>query len=155
MKDPGDLARLEFGVPGLSVGVCIGVFDTPGSNYHWNAQIIKFIIVLILVAALGGLLTGLGLALSSKALQDREKSRPFECGFDPKTVSRLPFSLRFFLIAVIFLIFDVELLLIFPVVISIFTLSSMAVGITLVVFLVILFAGLAHESNQGSLDWAS
>jgi len=138
----------------LSVGVCIGVFDTPGSNYHWNVQIIKFIIVLILVGVLGGLLTSLGLALSSKSLQDREKSRPFECGFDPKTVSRLPFSLRFFLIAVIFLIFDVELLLIFPVVLRIFSLRSTAVGITLVIFLVILFAGLIHESNQGRLDWA-
>lgn len=138
----------------LSVGVCIGVFDTPGSNYHWNAQIIKFIIVLALVVALGGLLTRLGMALSSKSLQDREKSRPFECGFDPKTVSRLPFSLRFFLIAVIFLIFDVELLLIFPVVLRIFSLRSTAVGVTLVIFLVILFAGLIHESNQGSLDWA-
>lgn len=138
----------------LSVGVCIGVFDTPGSNYHWNAQIIKFIIVLALVVGLGGLLTSLGMALSSKSLQDREKSRPFECGFDPKTVSRLPFSLRFFLIAVIFLIFDVELLLIFPVVLRIFSLRSTAVGVTLVIFLVILFAGLIHESNQGSLDWA-
>jgi len=103
---------------------------------------------------LGGLLTSLGLALSSKSLQDREKSRPFECGFDPKTVSRLPFSLRFFLIAVIFLIFDVELLLIFPVVLRIFSLRPTAVGITLVIFLVILFAGLIHESNQGRLDWA-
>jgi len=138
----------------LSVGVCIGVFDTPGSNYHWNVQIIKFIIVLILVGVLGGLLTSLGLALSSKSLQDREKSRPFECGFNPKTVSRLPFSLRFFLIAVIFLIFDVELLLIFPVVLRIFSLRPTAVGITLVIFLVILFAGLIHESNQGRLDWA-
>lgn len=104
------------------------------------------------MVVLGGLLTSLGVALSSKSLQDREKSRPFECGFDPKTVSRLPFSLRFFLIAVIFLIFDVELLLIFPVVLRIFSLRSTAVGVTLVIFLVILFAGLIHESNQGSLD---
>merc|ERR1712150_470720 len=45
---------------------------------------------------------------------NREARRPFECGFSTKEERRFPFSLRFFLVALIFLIFDVEILIIFP-----------------------------------------
>nr|QWZ46355.1 NADH dehydrogenase subunit 3 [Pelecyphorus contortus] len=91
---------------------------------------------------------------SKKMYSDREKSSPFECGFDPKSPARLPFSLHFFLIAIIFLIFDVEITLLFPMIISI-KFSNMALYfMVLLTFIIILILGLFHEWNQGALNWS-
>nr|YP_010895151.1 NADH dehydrogenase subunit 3 [Iteaphila macquarti]WJW73677.1 NADH dehydrogenase subunit 3 [Iteaphila macquarti] len=93
--------------------------------------------------------------LSKKTIIDREKSSPFECGFDPKSSSRLPFSLRFFLIAIIFLIFDVEIALILPMIL-IFKISNWMVWTTTsMIFILILLLGLYHEWNQGALNWSN
>nr|AZH80880.1 NADH dehydrogenase subunit 3 [Caridina zeylanica] len=92
--------------------------------------------------------------LAKKTILDREKSSPFECGFDPKSSARLPFSLRFFLIALIFLIFDVEITLILPLA-SIMNFTNIKSWIfTGVFFLILLLLGLYHEWNQGALEWA-
>nr|YP_009261946.1 NADH dehydrogenase subunit 3 [Symplecta hybrida]AMN09061.1 NADH dehydrogenase subunit 3 [Symplecta hybrida] len=92
--------------------------------------------------------------LSKKSINDREKSSPFECGFDPKSSSRLPFSLRFFLIAIIFLIFDVEIALILPMVMIINFSNIITWMLTSIFFIIILLIGLYHEWNQGALNWS-
>lgn len=96
----------------------------------------------------------LGWVLSKRGLEDREKSSPFECGFDPIKSARLPFSLRFFLLAIIFLIFDVEIVLLFPALISLVSTFDLRLLVGISLFLLILIAGLFHEWNEGSLDWA-
>nr|QDP18036.1 NADH dehydrogenase subunit 3 [Psedna nana] len=92
--------------------------------------------------------------LSKKMINDREKSSPFECGFDPKSSARMPFSIRFFLIAVIFLIFDIEIALILPIVIILKSSSLLVWSFSTATFLLILLGGLYHEWNQGALQWA-
>nr|YP_010291950.1 NADH dehydrogenase subunit 3 [Phlaeoba antennata]ATO88585.1 NADH dehydrogenase subunit 3 [Phlaeoba antennata]QOL01043.1 NADH dehydrogenase subunit 3 [Phlaeoba antennata] len=92
--------------------------------------------------------------LSKKMINDREKSSPFECGFDPKNSARMPFSLRFFLIAVIFLIFDVEIALILPIVIIMKSSNLMIWTMSTAFFIIILLMGLYHEWKQGALQWA-
>nr|YP_010447194.1 NADH dehydrogenase subunit 3 [Tibia fusus]UTM92202.1 NADH dehydrogenase subunit 3 [Tibia fusus] len=96
----------------------------------------------------------LGWILAKRAISDREKSSPFECGFDPIKSARLPFSLRFFLLAIIFLIFDVEIVLLFPALATVMSGLSLELAIGIFLFLIILILGLFHEWNEGSLDWA-
>nr|WNH36624.1 NADH dehydrogenase subunit 3 [Nasutitermes canaliculatus]WNH36637.1 NADH dehydrogenase subunit 3 [Nasutitermes canaliculatus]WNL53919.1 NADH dehydrogenase subunit 3 [Nasutitermes canaliculatus] len=93
--------------------------------------------------------------ISKKINEDREKSSPFECGFDPKNSARLPFSSRFFLIAVIFMIFDVEIALLLPMPITMLTSNMKSWMIISSAFLLILIIGLYHEWNQGSLEWSN
>nr|YP_010321837.1 NADH dehydrogenase subunit 3 [Parasitus fimetorum]UKO33175.1 NADH dehydrogenase subunit 3 [Parasitus fimetorum] len=90
--------------------------------------------------------------LSKKTFMDKEKTTPFECGFDPYLMTRTPFSLRFFKIAIIFLIFDIEIVLILPLPIINSSMNSMYMTSSLVIVSIIL-AGLLYEWQQGSLDW--
>nr|APX40323.1 NADH dehydrogenase subunit 3 [Altica ericeti] len=91
--------------------------------------------------------------ISKKSFYDREKNSPFECGFDPKTSSRLPFSLHFFLITVIFLIFDVEITLLFPLILTLKFTNLVNYSLITLIFIVILLIGIYHEWNQGALTW--
>nr|AIZ68251.1 NADH dehydrogenase subunit 3 [Cornitermes sp. CD-2014] len=108
--------------------------------------------VTILLSAAIMVLTTL---ISKKMNEDREKSSPFECGFDPKNSARLPFSSRFFLIAVIFMIFDVEIALLLPMPITMLSSNMKSWMLVSSIFLLILIIGLYHEWNQGSLEWSN
>nr|YP_008238986.1 NADH dehydrogenase subunit 3 [Palinurellus wieneckii]AGN95857.1 NADH dehydrogenase subunit 3 [Palinurellus wieneckii] len=93
--------------------------------------------------------------ISKKTIIDREKSSPFECGFDPHSSARIPFSLRFFLIAVIFLTFDVEITLLLPLTLIINLSNIFSWTATGLAFLLILLFGLYFEWHEGALDWSS
>nr|YP_010567836.1 NADH dehydrogenase subunit 3 [Noturus leptacanthus]UZC55477.1 NADH dehydrogenase subunit 3 [Noturus leptacanthus]UZC55490.1 NADH dehydrogenase subunit 3 [Noturus leptacanthus]UZC55503.1 NADH dehydrogenase subunit 3 [Noturus leptacanthus] len=85
---------------------------------------------------------------------DAEKLSPYECGFDPLGSARLPFSLRFFLIAILFLLFDLEIALLLPLPWGNQLLSPTYTLLWITTILIILTMGLAYEWKQGGLEWA-
>nr|UZN43783.1 NADH dehydrogenase subunit 3 [Ixodes acutitarsus] len=98
------------------------------------------------------LISFLSLFMSPKNTLDKEKMSPFECGFDPFSLSRIPFSIKFFLISIIFLIFDIEIVIILP-----FPIMLMSKNISFIVMLTIInmmiFWGLIYEWNKSMLEW--
>nr|YP_009650979.1 NADH dehydrogenase subunit 3 [Chrysichthys nigrodigitatus]QCY72445.1 NADH dehydrogenase subunit 3 [Chrysichthys nigrodigitatus] len=85
---------------------------------------------------------------------DAEKLSPYECGFDPLGSARLPFSLRFFLIAILFLLFDLEIALLLPLPWGNQLLNPAHTLLWAATILILLTLGLIYEWLQGGLEWA-
>nr|YP_009473110.1 NADH dehydrogenase subunit 3 [Chelodina pritchardi]AUW55016.1 NADH dehydrogenase subunit 3 [Chelodina pritchardi] len=85
---------------------------------------------------------------------NNEKLSPYECGFDPLESAWLPFSIRFFLVAILFLLFDLEIALLLPIPWAT-QLSSPILSMTwTLIILALLTLGLMYEWVQGGLEWA-
>ncbi|YP_009047708.1 NADH dehydrogenase subunit 3 (mitochondrion) [Amphibalanus amphitrite] len=111
--------------------------------------LLNFFIAVII----SSLLILLSTLFSKKTILDREKVSPFECGFDPKNTSRIPFSIRFFLIAIVFLIFDIEISILLPLGLitnSIPPILWMTAG---GLFLLLVTLGLYYEWKENTLEW--
>nr|YP_009159147.1 NADH dehydrogenase subunit 3 [Leptoclinus maculatus]YP_010353378.1 NADH dehydrogenase subunit 3 [Stichaeopsis nevelskoi]YP_010372852.1 NADH dehydrogenase subunit 3 [Stichaeus fuscus]WNH37330.1 NADH dehydrogenase subunit 3 [Lumpenus fabricii]BBB04423.1 NADH dehydrogenase subunit 3 [Eumesogrammus praecisus]AKP94565.1 NADH dehydrogenase subunit 3 [Leptoclinus maculatus]UOF73468.1 NADH dehydrogenase subunit 3 [Stichaeopsis nevelskoi]UPE50489.1 NADH dehydrogenase subunit 3 [Stichaeus fuscus] len=85
---------------------------------------------------------------------DHEKLSPYECGFDPLGSARLPFSLRFFLVAILFLLFDLEIALLLPLPWGDQLASPLLTFLWATAVLTLLTLGLIYEWLQGGLEWA-
>nr|QDF42600.1 NADH dehydrogenase subunit 3 [Gyps coprotheres] len=85
---------------------------------------------------------------------DSEKLSPYECGFDPLGSARLPFSIRFFLVAILFLLFDLEIALLLPLPWAIQLQSPISTLAWASVIISLLTLGLIYEWLQGGLEWA-
>nr|YP_002317227.1 NADH dehydrogenase subunit 3 [Gasterosteus wheatlandi]BAG83112.1 NADH dehydrogenase subunit 3 [Gasterosteus wheatlandi] len=85
---------------------------------------------------------------------DHEKLSPYECGFDPLGSARLPFSLRFFLVAILFLLFDLEIALLLPLPWGDQLTSPLYTFLWATAVLSLLTLGLIYEWMQGGLEWA-
>nr|QOJ44844.1 NADH dehydrogenase subunit 3 [Allobates undulatus] len=85
---------------------------------------------------------------------DSEKVSPYECGFDPLGSARLPYSMRFFLIAILFLLFDLEIALLLPTPWATQLLFPTSTILWAFVILFLLTTGFVYEWSQGGLEWA-
>ena len=112
-----------------------------------------FSIILFLVIALGLSLAFivLNFILSPKK-PDPEKLSAYECGFEPFDDSRMEFDVRFYLVAILFIIFDLEIAFLFPWAISLGNIGMLGF-FSMMIFLFILTVGFIYEWKKGALDW--
>nr|APZ82947.1 NADH dehydrogenase subunit 3 [Darevskia unisexualis] len=89
-----------------------------------------------------------------QTLPDAEKLSPYECGFDPLGSARLPFSIRFFLVAILFLLFDLEIALLLPTPWAVNLPQPITTILWTSTIIALLISGLIYEWLQGGLDWA-
>nr|YP_010952651.1 NADH dehydrogenase subunit 3 [Empoascanara falcata]WMQ53071.1 NADH dehydrogenase subunit 3 [Empoascanara falcata] len=111
------------------------------------------LIFLGLVSMINFIIMLMIMTINKKQIFNSQKSSPFECGFNPMTFKRLPFSIHFFLIAVIFLIFDIEIIIIMPMILTLKSSQLSAWLMTSSMFTLILILGLYHEWMNGMLNW--
>nr|AFB19858.1 NADH dehydrogenase subunit 3 [Cyanoderma rufifrons] len=114
-------------------------------------NMITFMIVTSL--ALSIILTALNFWLAQMT-PDSEKLSPYECGFDPLGSARLPFSIRFFLVAILFLLFDLEIALLLPLPWATQLQNPEVTLIWATSLISLLTLGLVYEWTQGGLEWA-
>lgn len=82
-----------------------------------------------------------------------EKANPYECGFDPSSSARLPFSIKFFLVAITFLLFDLEIALLLPLPWAIQTIKTSTIIVIASILVTILSLGLIYEWIHKGLEW--
>ncbi len=108
-------------------------------------------IALILCLILAVVFAGLSYLVSVKQA-DVEKVSAYECGFDPFDDARKTFDVRFYLVAILFLIFDLEVSFLFPWVVSLGKLPLFGFW-SMILFLAILTVGFVYEWRKGALEW--
>jgi NADH-quinone oxidoreductase subunit A len=112
-----------------------------------------FSILIFLVVSLGLSLVILGLSyLLASQKSDTEKLSAYECGFDPFDDARSTFDVRFYLVAILFIIFDLEVSFLFPWCVTLGQLPLFGFW-SMMVFLLILTVGFVYEWQKGALDW--
>ncbi len=110
-------------------------------------------VLLFLAVALGlGLVLILAAVVLAVRNPDPEKVSAYECGFNAFDDARMKFDVRFYLVSILFIIFDLEIAFLFPWAVSFAGLSDAAFW-SMMAFLAVLTVGFAYEWKKGALDW--
>ena len=110
-------------------------------------------ILILLTLAIGlGLVLILAAVVLAVRNPDPEKVSAYECGFNAFDDARMKFDVRFYLVAILFIIFDLEIAFLFPWAVAFPTMSDVAFW-SMMVFLGVLTVGFAYEWKKGALEW--
>ena len=114
-------------------------------------QYFPILLFILFGLALGGVMLGVG-RMVSPFRPDPEKLSPYECGFEAFEDARMKFDVRYYLVAILFILFDLEIAFLFPWAVALKDIG--AVGFwAMMVFLAILVVGFVYEWKKGALDW--
>nr|AWU48993.1 NADH dehydrogenase subunit 3 [Mesohomotoma hibisci] len=108
-----------------------------------------FAIILILMMIIINMIP----VINIQKFKDREKMSPFECGFDPLSNPRISFSIQFFTISLMFLIFDIEITLLLPMPLILNLMNSKMWMLSMIILTFTLISGLILEWKEGSMNW--
>ena len=114
----------------------------------------EYLPILIFLAI--AIVMGIGMVAAAWAVApsapDPEKNSAYECGFNAMDDARMKFDIRFYLVSILFIIFDLEIAFLFPWAL-VFGEMSMAAFWSMMVFLAVLTVGFAYEWKKGALEW--
>ena len=110
--------------------------------------------ILVFIAIAVGLAVVIVLAsfIIARQKPDSEKLSPYECGFEPFADARSQFDVRFYLVAILFIIFDLEVAFLFPWAVTLGSIGLFGFW-SMIVFLAILTIGFVYEWKKGALEW--
>jgi NADH-quinone oxidoreductase subunit A len=119
-----------------------------------DSLLAEYFPILVFLIIAGGIATAMIVASFVLARQrpDSEKLSPYECGFAPFEDARVRFDVRYYLVAILFIIFDLEVAFLFPWAISLGDIGVFGFW-SMVVFLGVLTVGFAYEWMKGALEW--
>jgi NADH-quinone oxidoreductase subunit A len=109
------------------------------------------LIFMVVGLVIGGVMIALGFVLAPRH-PDSEKLSPYECGFEAFEDSRMKFDVRYYLVAILFIIFDLEIMFLFPWAVVLEEIGMFGY-IAMVIFLGILVIGFIYEWKKGALEW--
>ena len=109
------------------------------------------LLFLVVAGGLGIVLLAIGMLVAPRN-PDPEKSSPYECGFEAFEDARMKFDVRYYLIAILFIIFDLEVAFLFPWAVVFDKIGPVAL-IEMALFLVLLVIGFAYVWKKGALEW--
>ena len=116
------------------------------------AEYIGLLVTFVLAVTVAGLILFLNSLLGPKGKQSAVKSEPFECGVDPTPNPAGHFSVKFYLIAMLFILFDVEIVWLFPWAVILRELKWVGI-LEMFSFLAVLLLGYVYAWKKGALEW--